>query len=150
MSSTNGLGYGTFQTAAGTKLAHRVSWALAFGDIAAGLCVCHHCDTPACVRPDHLFLGTTGDNTRDMVRKRRHHAWTKPESIPAGDSHWVKRTPEKIQRGERSKVAKLNNDLVLKIRALAETRSQASIAREFGVSKATVCLVVNRKAWAHV
>ena len=71
-------GYGTL--ASGTRLnkswrtikTHRFSFELVNGSIPAGMEVCHHCDNPPCVRPDHLFLGTHQDNVADRDRKKRH------------------------------------------------------------------------------
>lgn len=60
----------------GWKLAHRVAWELYRGEIPDGLCACHACDTPACVNPEHLFIGTQQDNVDDMARKGRGH-WTR-------------------------------------------------------------------------
>jgi hypothetical protein len=60
-------GYGRF----GNKLAHRLSYEKHKGDIPDGMIVCHRCDTPLCINPDHLFLGTMRDNSLDMSSKGR-------------------------------------------------------------------------------
>lgn len=64
-------GYGTVTVAGRPKYAHRIAYELAYGPMLPGLQCLHRCDTPACVRPEHLFLGTQGDNIRDMVSKNR-------------------------------------------------------------------------------
>jgi hypothetical protein len=68
-------GYGLFAEDGlkARKRVHRFSWELHFGEIPTGMLVCHKCDVPRCVRPDHLFLGTHKDNHDDMVRKGRRH-----------------------------------------------------------------------------
>ena len=69
-----GNGYGQFSPAHHVNVAaHRFSWELHNGPIPDGLLVCHHCDTPLCVRLDHLFLGTASDNMQDMIRKGRQN-----------------------------------------------------------------------------
>lgn len=76
----NATGYGTIGFAGRSHGAHRASYMAFVGEIPPGLLVCHKCDTPACVNPAHLFLGTVTDNARDMVAKGR-----KP--IMAGSRH---------------------------------------------------------------
>jgi hypothetical protein len=65
-------GYGLFKRD-GVRLefAHRVSYAMATGDELVGKCCLHHCDTPSCVNPFHLFSGSQQDNLEDMCNKRK-------------------------------------------------------------------------------
>jgi endogenous inhibitor of DNA gyrase (YacG/DUF329 family) len=65
-------GYGQVSTNGRPKPAHRISWEAADGPIPTGLYVLHRCDTPACVRPEHLFLGTAADNYADSRAKGRN------------------------------------------------------------------------------
>ncbi len=69
---TNERGYGRVYAAGRMWLAHRLSWTQAKGDIPAGTFICHKCDTPSCVNPDHLFSGAAADNNADMASKGRH------------------------------------------------------------------------------
>jgi hypothetical protein len=66
-------GYGMIRIAKPGRvvLAHRISYEIAYGPILPGFCVCHCCDNPACVRPDHLWLGSAYDNYQDAVDKGR-------------------------------------------------------------------------------
>lgn len=68
----NNHGYGRFRVDGKKTLAHRASYEAFIGPIPEGMLVCHKCDTPACVNPSHLFLGTDKDNVRDCINKGRH------------------------------------------------------------------------------
>jgi hypothetical protein len=129
-------GYGMFPTAKNHKLydnyyVHRISYYLANGDFDARLRVCHRCDNPSCVNPDHLFLGTQSENMRDMFSKGR-------DNVQA-----------KIVRGEKHGQSKLNWDIVRAIRKeYAEGNiSQGKLAKRYGVNQTTIRDVVLNKNW---
>ncbi len=109
-------------------LAHRFSYSIFNKDLCSHRLVCHKCDNPCCVNPDHLFLGTHKDNTQDMLRKGR------------GRYNPV--------RGEKTAKAKLKNEDIPKIRA--DPRSQRAIAAEYGVNHKLICDIKRRRLWSHI
>lgn len=118
-------GYGAFHIGKPVYRAHRVSWELTHGPIPEGMFICHHCDTPACVRPDHLFLGTNADNVGDMTRKRR------------------------VAHGERHGSAKLSAEQVQQIRRAYSSKRvlQRELAQQYGVDASLISMIVTRKLW---
>jgi hypothetical protein len=70
--SKNNQGYGRIRFQEKEYLAHRLSYIAHIGDLLDSDCVCHRCDTPLCVNPSHLFIGTHKSNAEDKVKKRRH------------------------------------------------------------------------------
>jgi hypothetical protein len=67
LGATNEAGYGLYHK----QRAHRVAYELTYGPIPSGMLACHSCDNPPCVRPDHLFPGTTKENVHDALKKNR-------------------------------------------------------------------------------
>lgn len=124
------LGYGRLAVAGTGKKsrAHRQSHALHTGPIPDGMLVCHACDNPSCVNPDHLFLGTQSDNMADMTAKGRQ------------------------SRGEASGSAKLTKSDVLEIRDLAlhKVFTQAAIGALYDIDQTAVSKIHSRKSWRHI
>ena len=96
-SSPNPNGYGQISINLKPKLAHRAAWELYVGEIPDGLNVCHKCDTPLCVRPDHLFLGTQMDNLRDASSKgRTRNQYMNKSVCPRGHAYSGEYTRQRI------------------------------------------------------
>ncbi len=107
--------------------AHRVSYELHKGPVPRGKLVCHSCDTRACVNPDHLWIGTQGDNLADMAKKGRS------------------------TRGASNPQAKLTEQQVLDMWDLHEAGEyQAEIAAQFGVHAQYVSLIFRGHRWRHI
>lgn len=154
---TNKLGYGTMTVGSRTDksrrsvLAHRLSWEIGIGTIPSGLCVCHKCDNPPCVRLSHLFLGIHADNMRDMAKKKRCGAYTHPERVPRGERHGSKLHPERCTIGSRNPGAKLTEDDVSFVRAaLAVGVRGRALSALFGVSPSVISMINTGNAWKHV
>ena len=121
-------GYGKFWHEGKTKRAHRVSYEIHRGPIPKGMCVCHRCDTPRCVNPDHLFLGTHAENVADRDAKNRHR------TNPA--------------QGEDCPKAKLTEDDVLTIRG-SDTPNYI-LADRYGVSRPNISNIKRNIIWRHI
>jgi|JI10StandDraft_1071094.scaffolds.fasta_scaffold483116_2 hypothetical protein len=117
-------GYGNLRVDGKSLLAHRLSWQEQNGPIPNDMHVLHRCDVPACINPDHLFLGTDQTNSDDKVSKQRQ------------------------SRGERAGTAKLTAADVLAIRAAPGTNRQ--VAKVYGVDNSQVSRIKRGHYWAHV
>lgn len=120
-------GYGSSYYQKQRQPAHRVAWQLTNGPIPLGMFVCHRCDNPPCVRPDHLFLGTPADNSADRDRKGRANP-------PMGE--------------------RLSNLTVLDVLSIREMHGLGAtvieLGRGFGLSPAAIRHIVRYRTWRHV
>jgi hypothetical protein len=150
--TVNARGYGTFPVRQSKSvLAHRQSYEVHIGQIPSGLCVCHRCDTPSCVNPSHLFLGTNADNVADKVRKGRQSRGEDVSARQRGDKHWTRRRPYP-HTGESVHNARLSRDGVIAIRNAyaAGDVTQRALAARYGVTQTAIHGVVTMRTWRDV
>ncbi len=135
-------GYGQITDAEGNqKRAPKASWEHHKGrKVPGALWVLHKCDTPSCVNPDHLFIGTPADNCHDMIAKGRNSR---------GAAHAAAGAP---RDGINNPAAKLSVADVLALRATpAGNRGwKTALARQYGITPSTLTTILNRKLWSHV
>ena len=120
----NPKGYACIIVGGKRDLAHRASYREHVGPIPDGLCVLHKCDNHKCINPDHLFLGTRGDNNRDRTRKGRS------------------------ARGVTQHLSKLTTEAVNSIRCSVEPLKV--LAARFGVTMTSISYARRGKTWKHV
>ena len=123
-------GYGLFGLEGKICSAHRVSYQMHVGTIPSGNQVCHRCDNPRCVNPDHLFTGTSVENNADKISKGRQ------------------------AKGECMASAKLTEDDVIRIRSIyikgSTDFNTKTIAGMYGVSASHVTKILKGSKWKHL
>lgn len=120
-----------------TIKAHRLSFELHIGHVPDGLQVLHRCDTPACVNPAHLFLGTHADNMADMDAKGRRRN-VAPYNPVRGSDRPDARLTEEVVADARARLA------------AGERFHQGQLARALGVRQSTLSRAINGVTWRHV
>lgn len=117
-------GYGTISIDGKHRLAHRYSYEYFKGPIPDKMFVCHSCDIPSCINPDHLSLGTPKDNIQDSLKKNRFVV------------------------GERCKNTKITDEQALDIKSGRISRHE--FAELYGITYQTASNIASGRSWKHI
>lgn len=131
--------YGVLSAFDRSVRAHRFSFIIHFGYISSSVLVCHSCDNPGCVRPDHLWVGTQQDNIADRDTKGR---------TAAGEQNGAKTQPQTRPRGEKHGNSVFTEEVVKNV--LRRNEKPSVIAAELGVSESAIKHIKKRRTWRHV
>lgn len=121
-------GYGRSKYQGASHSAHRLIYQIDVGPIPKGLQVCHECDNRRCVRPSHLFLGSSLINIRDKVQKNRQAKGTRIHSAKLSDFQASQIRRDRVQ----------------------ESLSYNQLASKYGISQKSIRNIISGKTWKHV
>jgi len=141
-------GYGSMRIEGDTNphYSHRLSWESSNGSIPDGMKICHSCDNPSCVRPSHLFLGTSLDNSQDALKKGRLHKQAATLRRLWKDRWCI------TMRGEQHPSHRLTEEKVREIRSTYQRGvfGYKRLVKKFGISFGLAQRIVSGKAWPHL
>ena len=123
-------GYGYFRHEGITKRAHRFSWILTHGEIPKELHVLHKCDNPPCVNPEHLFLGTDLDNSKDRGNKGRTSKVSRNKGSDHPNSKFTEKDIIEIRNKYKSKMY-----------------TQSDLAKEYNTVQGVISNIILNKRW---
>jgi len=134
----NEHGYGSVCKDGVLRKAHRVAWELTFGKIPEGKWVLHKCDNPPCCNPNHLYIGTIVENTKDAIERKRFRS---------GDQHWMKK-----HIGSANPNTKLKEETVrlVLLEASQKLLNANQISKKFNIPRTTLRRIIDRVTWKHV
>ena len=156
--STDRKGYGQVNINRNLYRSHRIAYTLVNGPLQdTSQHLCHRCDIPLCVNPNHLFLGNNFENSMDRVAKGRsacgdrHGSKTHPERVARGNRHGSVKYPEKVTRGELNPMSKITANAVAEIRKLhLEGKSHKWLSEKYKLATTSISRIITRKRWAHI